>query len=79
MLRPKSIKLLEEKISKKLFDKALTVVFFLYVIKSISSKTKINKSAYIKQKIFHIAKKAINRITLWIMNNISVSGFISKI
>ena len=48
IVRPKTIKHLEENISNKLFDSVLSNIFFWYISLGNENKRKINKWDYIK-------------------------------
>ena len=64
MLRPETLKLLEENIDSNLHDITLGIFFFFFLDltpKAMATKAKINKWADIKLKSFCIAKEIINK------------------
>ena len=82
-----TIKLLEENISRTLFDIYLSKIFFDPPPRVMKIKTKINKWDLIKLKSFCTAKEIINKMkkkkpTEWekiFANKASDTGLISKI
>ena len=63
MLRPKTLKPLEENIDSNLHDITLGIFFFFLALtpKAMATKAKINKWADIKLNSFCIAKEIINK------------------
>ena len=61
-VRSETIKLLEEKISSKLFDHSLGDDFLDLTPKAKATNTKINKWDYLKLKIFSTEKETINKM-----------------
>ena len=61
-LRPKTIKLLEEKIGENLLSIGLSSDFLDMTAKAQATKAKINKWDYIKPKSFCTVKETINKM-----------------
>ena len=85
-VRPENIKLLEENISRTLFDIYHSNILFYLPTRVIEINTKINKWNLIKLKSFCIAKETISKIKRqsleWekiIANETTDKGLISKI
>ena len=86
MLRPDTIKLLEENIGKTLFDINHSKIFFDLPPRVMEIKTKINKWDLMKIKSFGTTKETINKMkrqpSEWekiFANEASDNGLISKI
>ena len=85
-VRPDTIKLLEENISRTLFDINLSKIFFDPPSRVMKIKTKINKRSLIKLKSFCTAKEIISKMkrqpSEWeeiFANQATDKGLISKI
>ena len=85
-VRPDTIKLLEENISRTLFDIYLRKIFFDPPSRVMKIKTKINKRSLIKLKSFCTAKEIISKMkrqpSEWegiFANQATDKGLISKI
>ena len=85
-VRPDTIKLLEENISRTLFDIYLRKIFFDPPSRVMKIKTKINKWSLIKLKSFCTAKEIISKMkrqpSEWeeiFANQATDKGLISKI
>ena len=86
MLRPGTIKLLEENIGRTLFDINCSSIFLDPSPRVMKIKTKINKWDLIKLKNFCTAKETINKTkrqpTVWekiFANDVTDKGLFSKI
>ena len=60
-MRPDTIKLLEENISRKIFDMNYSNIFFDPPLRVLKIKTKINKWNLIKLKSFSTSKETIKK------------------
>lgn len=58
----KAIKLLEKNVGEMPLDLGLGKKFMATSLKSQATKTKINKSDFIKLKVFYTAKGTMNRV-----------------
>ena len=86
MLRPNTIKLLEENIDRTLYDINYSKILFDPPPREMEIKTKINKWGLMKLQSFCTAKKTINKTkqqpSEWeeiFSNEATDRGFISKI
>ena len=85
-VRPETLKLLQENISRTLFDKNSSKILFDLPPRVMEIKTKINKCDIIKFKSFYTVKETINMMkrqpSEWekmIANETTDKGLISKI
>ena len=85
-VRPKTVKLLEEKIGKNLCDIGLGNDFLNMTPKAQATKSKIHKWDYIKLKSFFTTKETINKMKIQPMkwekmfaNHLSYKGLIAKL
>ena len=62
MLRPETIRTLEDNIGSKLFDTGLSCIFLDLSPQARATKAKINKLDYIKLKSFLHSKETINKM-----------------
>ena len=85
-IRVKTIKLLEDNMSRTLFDVNHNNIFLDLSLKAREIKAEVNKCVVIKVKSFCTAKETINKMkrqpTIWekiFANDITNKGLISKI